>query len=153
MEERLTPNELIQVRFLLGIPDLPLNFTDSMLSQESICFAKMTTTEETSVCREGRRVGRFEDDMFLRINEGLLFLRVTSPEQKYEKISLVREGLNNCIGKIFPSFSCVRHRFTSTDSEGRIEKQNSLLCPTSEVTIFWSRYSEISLNFFKNIHE
>lgn len=88
MEERLTPNEQIQVRFLSGTPKLPLNFTDFMLSQESICFAKMTAAEKSTMSREGRGVWCFEDDMFLRIDEGFLFLRMASPEEKYQEISL-----------------------------------------------------------------
>lgn len=49
MEERLTPNEQIQVRFLFGAPKLPINFRHIMLSQESICFAEVPTAEKSTM--------------------------------------------------------------------------------------------------------
>ncbi len=58
-----------------------------MLSQESICFTKMTTAEKTAMSGEGRGVGSLEDDMFFCIDERFLFLSVTSPEEEDKKIT------------------------------------------------------------------
>lgn len=124
-----------------------------MLPEESVCFAKMTTAQKSAVCRERGGVRCFEYDMFVCIDERFLFLSMASPEQKYQKISFFWEGFYDSICEIFPSFSCVWHGLTSTDRECRIEKENALFCPASEVSVFRSLDTEISLNFLKYIHE
>lgn len=129
MEERLTPNEQIQVRFLFGAPKLPLNLCHTMLSQESICFAEVSTTEESSMSWEGRRVRRFENYMFLGIDERFFLLSMASPEEEYEKFSFIRESFYNGIREVFPSFSRMWHGLSCTDCECGIQEQDSLLCP------------------------
>lgn len=37
----------------------------------------------------------FEDGMFARIDEHFFLLCMASPEEKYQKFSLLREGLDN----------------------------------------------------------
>jgi hypothetical protein len=124
-----------------------------MLSQESICFAKMATAEESTVSGEGRGVRSLEDDMFCCINEGFLFLGVTSPQEENKKITFFGECFDNRISKIFPSFSCMRHRLPRSYSQGSIEEENTLFGPTCEVTIFWTWNTEVSLNLLKYIHK
>lgn len=124
-----------------------------MLSQEGICFAKMTTAEKTSVSGKRRGVRRFEDDMFLCINERFLFLSVTSPEEEDKEITFFWKGMNDRVSKCLPSLPSMWHRLSSADGECRIQEENTLLSPTWEITIFWTRNAEISLNFLKYIHE
>jgi hypothetical protein len=47
----------------------------------------------------------------------------------------------------------MRHRLTSSYCQGSIEEENSLFGPTCEVTIFWTRNTEVSLNLLKYIHK
>lgn len=124
-----------------------------MLSQESISFTKMATAEKTTVCRKGRGVGGFEDDMFFCIDERFLFLCMTSPEEENQKITFIRKCLNDWISKGFPSFSSMRHRLPCTDCECGIEEEYTLFCPTCQISIFWCRNAEVSLNFLKYIHQ
>jgi hypothetical protein len=49
----------------------------------------MFTSEKTTVSREGRRVRSFQNDVFSCIDKRFLFLGMTSPEEKYQKISFV----------------------------------------------------------------
>lgn len=76
-----------------------------MLSQEGICFAKMITTQKTTMSGEGRWMRCLEYNMLFGIDERFFFLRMTSPEEKYEEASFLREGMNYSIGKSFPSLS------------------------------------------------
>jgi hypothetical protein len=78
-----------------------------MLSEESICFTKMATAKKTTVCREGRGVRRFEDNMLSCINERFLFLSMTSPEEENQKITFIGERLYNRVGKSLPSLPSV----------------------------------------------
>ena len=124
-----------------------------MLSQESICFTKMTTAEKASMSWEGRGVRSFEDDMFFCIDERFLFLRVASPEEENQKITFIRECLYDWISKGFPSFPSMRHRLPCTDCECGIEEEYALFCPTCQISIFWCGDTEIWLNFLKYIHQ
>lgn len=95
----------------------------------------------------------FEDDMFFCVDERFLFLCMASPEQEYQEVSLVRKCLNNRVCKIFPSFPGMRHRLSRTDGERRIEEEDALLCPASEIATFWTWDTEISLNLLEDIHQ
>jgi len=122
-----------------------------MFSEESICFAKMTAAEESTMSRKRGGVWSFEDRVFACIDQWFFLLCMTSPEQEYQEITFIWKCLNNCIGKYLPSFVTMRHRLSSTDGERRIEEEDTLLCPTWEITIFWSCCTHIALNFLKNI--
>jgi len=124
-----------------------------MLSQENICFTKMTTAEKTAMSREGRGVRCFEDDMFFCIDERFLFLSVTSPEEEDKEITFFRKGMNDRVSKRLPSLPSMWHRLSSADSERCVQEENALLSPTGEITIFWTWDAEISLDFLKYIHE
>lgn len=124
-----------------------------MLSEESICFTKMTTAEKTAMSREGRGMGGLEDDMFFCIDERFLFLSMTSPEEEYEEISFFWEGLYDDVSKYFPSFPSMRQRFSSSHCERCIEQEYSLMCPTSEISIFWYWLSLTRAYFLKYISE
>ncbi len=124
-----------------------------MLSQESICFAKMSTAKKSTMSWEGRGVRGFEDYMFRRIDERFFLLSVTSPEEEYEEISFFWEGMNHSIGKCFPSFPSVRQGLPSPDGECGIQEEDSLWSPVSEISTLWYWLVETTTHFLKNIHQ
>lgn len=124
-----------------------------MLSEESICFTKMTTAEKTAMSGEGRGMRCFEDDVFLCINEWFLFLSVTSPEEEDKEITFFLKGMNDRVSKRLPSLPSMWHRLSRADSKCCIEEENALFSPACEITIFRTWNTEISLYFLKYIHE
>lgn len=124
-----------------------------MLFQKSICCAEMFTSEKSSMGGEGRGMRGFEDNVFLCINESFLFLGMASPEEENEEIPLVWESFYDCICEYFPSLSRMRHWFSSSDRESRIEQEHALLWPTREVSAERNRNIEAFIYFFKYISQ
>jgi len=84
------------------------------------------------------------------IDERLLGDGIVPPEDKYDSFSFLREYFDSSVRKVFPSYLLVARRFSLSDSEDSIEKQNSLLCPVSEVCLGASN-PQVRLEFFEDI--
>ena len=62
---------------------LPNNWRFPVLHEIVVGAGEMVVAEETAIGREGRGVGRGEDEMARAVDESPLLLRVAAPEHKY----------------------------------------------------------------------
>lgn len=66
-------------------------------------------------------------------------------------LPLFCQFMNNCIGKCFPTSTLMRCRLVSLNRESGIQKQNSLLRPSSQISTSRNRDSQIALDLLENI--
>lgn len=78
---------------------------------------------------------------------------MASPEEENEEVTIFREGMDDGVSEIFPSFPCMGHRRTCLDCEGCVQQKDTLLCPTSEITILGHGCTNIISYFLENIHK
>ena len=101
---------------------LPNNWRFPVLHQKIVGAGEMVVAEETAIGREGRGVGRGEDEMARAVDESPLLLRVAAPEHKYQVLAFLCQGADGGVGESFPSVSGMRCRLMGTHGEGGVEQ-------------------------------
>ena len=106
-----------------------------MFCQILVAFAEMLTPKKAIVCREGRRVCTFKDEV-VGVGDKLLFAPcVCSPKQIHNGGCAVIERLDDGVCHLLPALAFVAVGLSSTDGEDRVQKQHSLLCPVDEIGV------------------
>ena len=62
-------------------------------------FTKMFTAEETRGGGKGRRMWRFENEMFASVDVRTFRFRIIAPEHKNEMLAIEGQGANGGVGK------------------------------------------------------
>ena len=64
---------------------------------------EMVVAEEAAIGREGRGMGRGEDEMALSIDQGALALGMAAPEDEHEMVAAVGQAAHHGVGKLLPA--------------------------------------------------
>ena len=95
-----------------------------------------------------------EDEVTAGVNHLRLGDGITAPQKEHQPASLLGEGAYGGIGKRFPTFALMRARLMGTDGESGVEKEDSLLGPTSEVTTFGRDCgAEVTVYLLDDVHQ
>ena len=100
--------------------NLPLNRRLAVLLQVDIRLAEGLGAKKTPIGGVRRRVSGFEHEVLAGVNDFAFFLRVSSPEDKYNVLLLLRHSLDHHIGELLPSFLLVRAWFSGPNSKGSV---------------------------------
>ena len=95
----------------------------------------------------------FQDQVPVSINQRLLGLGKTAPQQEYKPIFFLRYQLDDPVRKRFPAAVLVRSCLTVTDCQACINQQDPLICPFFQVAVFRYRDAQVRIQFLENIDQ
>lgn len=87
--------------------NLPANTGIVPLIQRRVRFGERLGAEESRMCRERARVGGFDDDVFVSIDERKFADGEISPKDENEVFAIIGQCLDGRVGEGFPTFSAV----------------------------------------------
>ncbi len=93
-----------------------------------------------------------DDTVFIGIYQCFFIDSIIAPEDKDNPLSLFWEERYSAIGEGFPSFSLVRSGLSLPHGEYRIEEEDSLPCPITQIRLD-SLDAEVTCQFFEDIFE
>lgn len=132
----------------------PVNGFKSFADKVSVCFAEVLATEEPAVRRERARVRGGENQVTaIGRDEHLFFDGEAAPEQKDEVLADLRKSLDNRVRELLPANAGVTCRHVGAHRERSVQKQNSLVSPTFQVSVGWRCDAEIVVEFLENVDE
>ena len=111
----------------------------------------MSATEETVIRRKRARMCTFQYQMPRIRDQVHLALRISPPQQEYDRILSFIQKPNDLIRQLFPTAMCMRIRLTLPYGQNRVQHQYSLLCPCAKITVGRNAAAEIIMQFRKNI--
>ena len=97
--------------------------------QVFVSLGEVATAEETPICRKGRGMGCFQDQMPLWIDEGHLRSSTGPPEEEDQIFALPTQLFDELIGQLFPAQIPVRAGAPRLNGEGGVEEQDALASP------------------------
>lgn len=89
----------------------------------------------------------------IRGNENLLFDGETAPKQKDKVLANLRKSLNNRVGELLPTDACVAGGHVGAHCERSVQKQNSLMRPAFQISVWRWRDAQIVLEFLENVNQ
>lgn len=124
-----------------------------MLLQIEIGLRKRFATEKAAVGGKGRRVGRFENEVFFGVDERFFRAGVASPENKNEIFAVVAEVTDGGFGENLPTATAVRAGAMSLDGEDVVQEKNALVLPRKQVAGVVVMGAEVGIDFFIDVDE
>ena len=131
---------------------LPINNCFSFRVEECIYPRKWTRSEKSCMSRKWTRMGWWEYNMLISIDERLFSNSIITPEEEDDSLFFLRNNTYDAISKNLPSSIFMRCRFPLSYRENTIEKEDSLLCPISEISMY-AFYTCIWFDLFEDITE
>lgn len=116
-----------------------------------ICLGEMFAPKPAIVGAEGRRMGRFEDEVLRRIDHGGFLLGKSSPEEKDQIFALGVELVDRGVGEFFPAFIAVGGGLVGPDGQDGIEKKHPLVGPVLQIAVAGDRHAQVILDFFVHV--
>ena len=112
----------------------PVYLLYAVFSHLGVAFCVVVVGKPAAtVCRQGRGVYRFQNQVVRAVNQRCFGACVASPQNKHEVVALAVECADYGIGKLFPTVSLVACRLVGSDRQCCIEQQHSLACPAGQV--------------------
>ena len=96
-------------------------------------------------------MGRFENDVFVRIEELFLGLGRLTPEREDHRISTITQPPNDGVGEGFPAFAAMRVCLVGTNRHYGVEEQHSLPRPGNQATVLWRGETKVIIEFLENV--
>lgn len=98
-------------------------------------------------------MGGLDNQMFGGVDKSAFSLGVAAPENENEVFFGFGQTVNDGIGESLPALVLMRTGQMGPNSQGSVEKENSLLGPAFKVARPWHFHSQIGFDFFVNIDE
>ena len=117
----------------MGGSSLPNDGLLAMLDEIVVGECEVMVAKEASVGTQGRRVGRAQYQMLLRIDECRFLAGRSSPEYEYESFPLAAQRADDGVGERLPSASLMRTRPMRRHGQRRVEKKDTLISPREQV--------------------
>ena len=108
-----------------------------MRDEVVVAGLEVSIAKEAMMGGKGRRVRRFENEVFRWVDKGGFALCVGAP-QEIDKIVAARgERTDNRVRKSFPALALMRagHIRSARNGQGRIQKKNTLIGPMGKIAI------------------
>src|SRR5690606_11718264 len=110
----------------------------------------MTATTECISCQR-RGVGRLQDDMPGRIDQGLFGSGIIAPKQNNKTGSLPAQAPDHFIGEALPPDLTVRSGLAFLYREDRIEQKHALSRPVRQIPVSGRGNAQVAIQFLVNI--
>ena len=98
-------------------------------------------------------MGRFEDEVFGLVDEGLLAAGVAAPEEKDEVRTSFIEILDDCLSEGFPAVTAMRAGFVGLYGEDIIEQEDTLSLPVLKIAGGVAVVTDVGVDFFIDVDE
>ena len=109
------------------------------------------TAEEAAAGGEGRRVHRLQDQVFERVDQGLLGDGVVAPKDEDEVLALLRQGADGGVGELFPAVARVRGGLSGAHCQRGIEEQHPFPSPFLEIARARHGHAEVVVQLLEDI--
>ena len=113
----------------------------------------MPVAHEASHGTQGAWVCTHQDEVATLVDKGGFSSCRSAPKHEDEVVASTIEGSNGSVREGLPTLATMAESLMLPDGEARVEQEDALLCPTSQVAALWDGCSRLGLYLLEDVLE